>query len=70
MKRWADALEYFRIGVSWGGHESLVIVNPAPEKFADNGRAPSLVRIFIGMEDPDELIADIDRAWSVLPAAD
>jgi len=28
------------------------------------------VRIFIGMEDPDELIADIDRAWSVLPAAD
>lgn len=70
MKRWADALDFFRIGVSWGGYESLVSVSPAPEKHAENGKAPSLVRLFIGIEDPDELMADIDRAWAKLPAAD
>lgn len=66
MKEWATSLEYFRIGVSWGGYESLVTVGAAPAKFNADGSAPSSVRLYIGIEDPDQLIADIDRSWARL----
>jgi cystathionine beta-lyase/cystathionine gamma-synthase len=63
MKAWADALEYFRIGVSWGGYESLVTVGAAPERLNPNGDSPSIVRLYVGLEDADVLIEDIDRVW-------
>jgi len=66
MKRWATDLEYFRIGVSWGGYESLVTVGTTPDRFNADGSAPAIVRLYIGIEDADELIADIERAWSRL----
>jgi cystathionine beta-lyase len=60
-----DRLELFGIGYSWGGYESLAMpvdpvrtVSPAP--------APNLVRLHIGLEDPDDLIADLDRAFAEL----
>lgn len=60
-----DALNYFKIGFSWGGFESLVL--PAhPEKRtlpAWDGKGP-LVRLHIGLEDPDDLIADLAQALS------
>ncbi|MCC3376682.1 aminotransferase class I/II-fold pyridoxal phosphate-dependent enzyme [Cohnella sp. REN36] len=64
MKAWASSLEYFRIGVSWGGHESLVTVGrlgPGYESVPG-----SLVRLYVGLEDPQELIADLDRASAAL----
>jgi cystathionine beta-lyase len=56
-----DALELFGIGFSWGGFESLVI--PAdPERMRTavpwSAEGP-LVRLHIGLEDPDDLIADL-----------
>ena len=66
MKRWADSLEYFRIGVSWGGYESLVTVGATPPSRNPDGTNPSSVRLFIGMEDPEVLIEDIDRAWRLI----
>jgi cystathionine beta-lyase len=56
-----DALELFGIGFSWGGFESLVI--PAdPQKMRSavpwSAEGP-LVRLHIGLEDPDDLIADL-----------
>jgi cystathionine beta-lyase len=60
-----DRLELFGIGYSWGGYKSLAMpvdpvrtVSPAP--------APNLVRLHIGLEDPDDLIADLDRAFAEL----
>ncbi|NBD24064.1 trans-sulfuration enzyme family protein [Paenibacillus glycinis] len=58
MKAWADKLKYFKIGVSWGGFESLVTVNPAGKQQEDG----SLVRLYIGLESPQDLMADIDQA--------
>ncbi|MFC4811462.1 trans-sulfuration enzyme family protein [Paenibacillus sp. GCM10023250] len=58
MKEWANRLRYFKIGVSWGGFESLVTVNLA-------GQAPedgSIVRLYVGLESPQDLIADMERA--------
>jgi cystathionine beta-lyase/cystathionine gamma-synthase len=58
MKAWADQLKYFKIGVSWGGFESLVTVNPVSEQSEDG----CIVRLYVGLESPQDLIADINRA--------
>jgi cystathionine beta-lyase len=63
--RFIDALELFGIGYSWGGYESLVLpVDPKPIRTATSwqGEGP-LVRLHIGLEDPDDLIADLARAF-------
>jgi cystathionine beta-lyase len=56
-----DALELFGIGFSWGGFESLVIpADPERMRTAVPWRAEGpLVRLHIGLEDPDDLIADL-----------
>ena len=56
MARFIDALEHFRIGVSWGGVESLVISPARPD------RPSPVVRLSIGLEGADLLIADLERA--------
>ncbi|MDQ6418908.1 PLP-dependent aspartate aminotransferase family protein [Paenibacillus sp. LHD-117] len=63
MKRWADSLRYFRIGVSWGGYESLVTVGATPDERNPDGGNPSVVRLYIGLEDTAELIGDLEQAW-------
>lgn len=63
LKRWADALRYFRIGVSWGGFESLVTVGSIPEGRNPTGSNHSIARLYIGLEDPLTLIDDIEQAW-------
>ena len=56
-----DTLQHFGMGFSFGGFESLVLpVDPAPLRTATrwHGEGPVL-RIHVGLEDPDELIADL-----------
>jgi cystathionine beta-lyase len=63
-----DALDLFGIGASWGGFESLVQpTNPARIRSATRWQAegPSL-RLHIGLEDPQDLIADLDRGFYAL----
>ena len=78
--RFVDALSLFGIGYSWGGFESLVVpVDPAPIRavsrwpFTGMESADRLgLRLAIGLEAPEDLIADLDRgfaAWSA-PGAD
>ena len=53
-----DRLQQFGIGYSWGGFESLVLpVDPV--RTASKPPAGNLVRLQIGLEDPDDLIADL-----------
>ncbi|QHW35069.1 PLP-dependent transferase [Paenibacillus rhizovicinus] len=65
MKAWADNLQYFKIGVSWGGFESLVTVNAAGKQPEDG----CIVRLYIGLESPQDLIADMNRAARELSLA-
>jgi cystathionine beta-lyase len=63
-----DAVELFGRGYSWGGYESLLI--PAfPERTAGpcqfDGR---LFRISAGLEDADDLVADLERGFAALRA--
>ena len=60
-----DALKLFGIGVSWGGFESLAIVShPSHSRSATNWTAGPIVRLHIGLEDPDDLIADLAQAFA------
>jgi len=66
-----DTLTLFGMGFSWGGFESLVILFDCTEyrtatKWAPGG--PTL-RFHIGLEDPDDLIADLARGFDALVAA-
>jgi cystathionine beta-lyase len=66
-----DDLELFGMGYSWGGYESLLIPTaPAPLRSAipwtEQGQA---MRIHVGLEDPDDLIADLARGFERLKAA-
>lgn len=69
VSRFVDALRLFRLGVSWGGYESLVwlpvigAMHRAPEEQWPN---PGLVRIHVGLEDVDDLLEDLDRALRAL----
>jgi len=53
-----DRLELFGIGYSWGGYESLAIPVD-PQRTVTDPPARNLVRLHIGLEDPDDLIADL-----------
>jgi cystathionine beta-lyase len=58
-------LERFLLAVSWGGHESLVMPSVAFYDIPGRENSPlpcNLVRFYIGLEDPDWLIEDLERA--------
>jgi cystathionine beta-lyase len=56
-----DGLAHFGIGYSWGGYESLALpVDPNKHRSATRWEAEGpVVRLQIGLEDPDDLIADL-----------
>jgi cystathionine beta-lyase len=57
--RLIDALELFGIGYSWGGFESLVVpADPVRTATQAEWEGP-IVRLHVGLEDPDDLIADL-----------
>lgn len=61
-----DALELFGIGYSWGGFESLAL--PVhPEKYRSVvswDKEGTMIRLQIGLEDADDLVADLDQAFA------
>jgi cysteine-S-conjugate beta-lyase len=56
-----DGLAHFGIGYSWGGYESLAIpINPAKHRSVTPWKAEGpAIRLQIGLEDADDLIADL-----------
>lgn len=57
-----DSLKLFGIGYSWGGFESLVL--PAdPHRTVSKAPAGNLVRLHVGLEDPEDLIVDLSAAF-------
>lgn len=69
VEAFVHALKYFTMAVSWGGHESLAL--PAAGFYKIKGREDSsvpftLIRFYIGLEDPEYLIEDLEQALKVL----
>ena len=61
-----DSLTLFGIGYSWGGAHSLVMPYRISTMRPGWQGTGTLVRLNIGLEDPDDLIADIERALFAL----
>lgn len=69
IHRFADTLKVFRLGVSWGGFESLAVpaaitLDQAGEHNPGRhfGVSPHLVRLSLGLEDVEDLWADFENA--------
>ena len=66
VRKFVNSLKLFGYGYSWGGFESLVLHQEFREtgkrKFMNLAKDEHLVRLHIGLEDPNELIADIKQA--------
>ena len=62
VARMTDGLRLFGIGSSWGGYESLVSVNPTEgmRTAVPWQESPFLMRMHIGLEDPDDLLQDLE----------
>jgi len=73
IKTFFNSLNLFLIGVGWGGHESLIYA-PAisylkelpPDQFSNLGISLGDMRISVGLENVDDLIADLEQALDKL----
>jgi cystathionine beta-lyase len=61
-----DSLELFGIGFSWGGTHSLAVPYRIQAMRRDWPDAGMLVRFNIGLEEPSDLIADLEQAFAKL----
>ncbi len=70
LRTFMDALELFPMGASWGGYESL-----ARHQYMKTCRTATwdddcdiVVRLHVGLEDPEDLIADLEQAFEKFAA--
>jgi cystathionine beta-lyase len=61
-----DTLGLFGIGFSWGGFESLAVPADPHRALGMPDWGGALVRLHIGLEDPADLIADLERGFAAL----
>jgi cystathionine beta-lyase/cystathionine gamma-synthase len=72
VEKFCESLQHILMAVSWGGHESLIIPGCASLKeneFDRNNPEHRMVRMYAGLEDPDYLLEDLDRAFKTLREA-
>lgn len=69
IPRFTDLLKFFRLGVSWGGHESLIVPvaaslaqTPGVNSFDRFSVSPRAIRLHVGLEDPEMLWDDLENA--------
>ncbi len=65
--QFCESLRHIMMAVSWGGHESLVIPKCAgiePEDFDPANKEHRYIRMYVGLEDPQYLIADLEQAFN------
>ena len=68
--KFVNSLELFGIGYSWGGFESLVLLQDLrartkytePRKYFRFAKDEHIVRLHIGLEDPKDLIEDLKQS--------
>jgi len=65
VAKFVNSLKLFGYGYSWGGFESLALLQEIREqgnrKFLNLAKDEHLVRLHIGLEDPKDLIQDLKR---------
>lgn len=68
VRTFLDALELFGMGYSWGGFESLVVPFDLRARSIANKTSGQMLRLHIGLENVDDLIADLEAGFSAMKA--
>ena len=64
IDKFIDALKLFGIGASWGGFESLILEADLDKiRHFKTFQNRKLIRLAIGLEEPEDLIADLRQAF-------
>jgi cystathionine beta-lyase len=64
-----DGMELFAMGASWGGYESLILPSKPLRTATEWESTGTLLRLHVGLEHPDDLIADLEAGLDRLAAA-
>jgi len=67
IETFCNSLKHMIMAVSWGGYESLIFPAAAGISKTDfdmNNKRHVLIRIYVGLEDPDYIKADLEQAFS------
>ena len=65
--RFCESLNHILMAVSWGGHESLIMpfcASIEPGSFDPAIKEHRLIRLYVGLEDSDYLISDLEQAFA------
>jgi len=71
IENFCEALQRILMAVSWGGHESLIIPGCAsiPQRdFDPSNIEHRTLRMYVGLEEPDYLTEDLNRAFECIKA--
>ena len=69
IENFCNNLKAFRMAVSWGGHESLIIPKCSgilKSEFNAENPTHRMLRLYVGLEDPEFLINDLRQAFNTL----
>lgn len=67
IEAFCNKLKHILMAVSWGGHESLIIPTAATmkkENYDPTNERHNLIRMYVGLEDAEYLIKDLEQALS------
>jgi cystathionine beta-lyase/cystathionine gamma-synthase len=65
METFCNHLQHVLLAVSWGGHESLILPSIASltaHEYSVTNNRHQLIRMYVGLEDPQYLINDLQQA--------
>ncbi len=66
IEKFCESLQHIVMAVSWGGHESLIMPKCSffkREDFDAGNKEHRMLRLYIGLEDSDYLIKDLERGF-------
>ncbi|HNF30506.1 MAG TPA: PLP-dependent transferase, partial [Chitinophagaceae bacterium] len=69
IEEFCNNLKHILMAVSWGGYESLIIpkyATIAKNEFDSNNLWHKSLRLYVGLEEPDYIINDLEQAFSRL----
>ncbi len=69
IETFCESLQHILMAVSWGGYESLIIPKCAgikQEDFDATKKEHRMLRLYVGLEDADYLIKDLEQAFTII----
>ncbi len=61
-----DSLRLFGMGYSWGGYKSLITAGVPGRNLTGRHHGQTIIRLHIGLEDPEDLLEDLRHGLSLL----